>query len=366
MIKRSATHPKKRPEFIVFQMILPFFLGLLSYSCASMGPKKNELTDFRIWNDIQYPFREVVNANVSTSLNDLLAPEEISSLENWRNTTPLLEDFFLSECAGCSDDIYNLKPVYKFEKGKLIHFGVQSEMGIENLVYKRKGAFITRFYIFQGTSQEEIHQGLQDIPNLEHVLEGAYPTAVDQDRISMEYMEYHNDHDPDNPWYRSLFPTKISYLIDLKKKKPAVRFRVDSGFYSIQKMSADGAYQMINFVEPLFIANASVADESISYSSVTDAFYGNATFFFFELAEEADISIRLESATKDKDFRFSIFGNQGFFTLNEYLNKKGKLYSQYEAELAKGRYLIRVIHEDSDYAEKPLYSLYLDHQQTNQ
>jgi hypothetical protein len=365
MIKRSATHPKKQHEFIEFQMILLFFLGLLSCSCVSTGPKKKELTDFRIWNDIQYTFREVVNTDVSTSLNDLLAPEEISRLEKWRNTTPLLEDFFRSECAGCSDDTYSLKPVYRFEKGKFIHFGVQSEMGIENLVYKRKGAFITRFHLFQGASQEEIHQGLQDIPNLEHVLEGSYPTAVDQEKISMEYMEYHNDHDPGNPWYQSIFPTKISYMIDLKKKSPALRFRVDGGFYSFQKMDSDGVHQIINFVEPLFIANASAADGPIAYSSVTDAFYGNATFFFFELTEKADISIRLESATRDKDFQFSIFENKGFLTLDEYQNKKGKLNKQYESELAKGRYLIRVLHEDSDYAEKPLYTLYLDHQQTN-
>nr|WP_288981915.1 hypothetical protein [uncultured Allomuricauda sp.] len=40
------------------------------------------------------------------------------------------------------------------------------------------------------------------------------------------------------------------------------------------------------------------------------------------------------------DFSFSVLENNGFFTIEEYLNKKGELFGQYKVVLKKGGYLI--------------------------
>ncbi|UBZ13357.1 hypothetical protein LDL77_15910 [Flagellimonas marinaquae] len=57
------------------------------------------------------------------------------------------------------------------------------------------------------------------------------------------------------------------------------------------------------------------------------------------------------------DFSFSVLENNGFFTIEEYLNKKGELFGQYNVVLKKGGYLIRTLHENADYAETPLYTV---------
>tara|TARA_Y100001001_G_scaffold164835_1_gene199417 strand:+ start:7302 stop:7448 length:147 start_codon:yes stop_codon:yes gene_type:complete len=43
---------------------------------------------------------------------------------------------------------------------------------------------------------------------------------------------------------------------------------------------------------------------------------------------------------EDMDFSFSVLENNGFFTIEEYLNKKGELFGQYKVVLKKGGYLI--------------------------
>lgn len=336
------------------------FLVSLLGSCRSMFIDKQELAAFRVLNRMNYPYQEVLNKDVSASLQDVLGGEEISILENWRNAAPFLENFLDTECAGCTDTFGRFKPMYRVNKGKIVHFGLQNEIGVENWVFKKSGAFVTRFYTFQGESKEQIHEALIDSQSIDYFLEGIYPIKIDDNHCYLEHIEFEYSSGMNGQWYQPMFPTKINYEINLAEEKPILRFKIDGGLYSYQRPNENGEFQIINFVEPLIYANAVDYDELMSYSSFTDAFYANATFFLLNLEEEAQVSIRIETKEAGKDFNFSVFENEGFYTMEEYLQKESPLFDRYQNKIGKGEFLIRVLHEDSDFAERPLYTVYID------
>lgn len=342
-------------RILVLLCLLP-----LCFSCGSLFIPTEEQQVFKILNKVQYPSQEFLNKQASTSLIHNLTPKEISKLTTWNSTASFLENFRNTECVGCSDNIGKFKPMYNVRKGKFIHFGLQSEMGVENWVFKKNGAFVTRFHSFQGESKERIQKSLKDIQNINYVLEGVYPIHIDEQNVYLEHIQFENPQAYNNEWYQPVFHTTIGYMVDLKEKSPELRFKFDGGLYSYQRPSKKGEPQIINFVEPMFYGNAVDIDEPQTYSSVTDAFYANATFFLLNLEEETKVSIKIESNIEGKDFIFSIFENQGFYTLEEYLSKKGELFGSYKALLDKGSHLIRVLHENVDYAEKPLYNVYIE------
>ena len=104
-------------------------------------------------------------------------------------------------------------------------------------------------------------------------------------------------------------------------------------------------------------ANAVAGDSPLTYSSVTDAFYANATFFLLNLEEEAEVSISIRSKIENKDYSFSLLENNVFFTMEEFLQKESPTFDRYQHSLHKGSYLIRVLHENADYMESPLYTI---------
>lgn len=336
------------------------FIALLFVSCKALVPTSGEKVVFETLDSVMYPFQEITNENGSKSFSDLLEEKEIVLLDDWRKSTSILANFIQAECAGCSNRTADLKPLYKTEKGKFIHFGIQNEMGVENWVFKKNGRFMTRFYMFQGETQEKINEELKDFRNIDYVFESVYPIEINTKNVYLEHVSYAHGLEADNQWYKTIYPTKISYAIDLKQKNPVLRFMFKGGLYSYQKPNKNGQNQIINFVEPSFYANAVTIDEPQSYSSLTDAFYANATFFLFFLEEDGEVSIRMKSKIKGMDFRFSVLENNGFFTMEEYLNKKGKLRGQYREKLKKGEYLIRVAHENADFMQNPLYTVEID------
>jgi hypothetical protein len=176
----------------------------------------------------------------------------------------------------------------------------------------------------------------------------------------LEHIQFENPQAYNNEWYQPMFPTKIGYAINLMEKPPELRFKIEGGLYSYQRPNKKGEPQIINFVEPLIYANAVAMDEPMSYSSFTNAYYANATFFLLNLEENAQVSIRLESKTQGTAFKFSLLENNGFHTIEEYLQKESQLFDRYQNTMEQGKYLIRVIHENADYAENPLYTVYID------
>lgn len=338
---------------------LLFFIFLLG-SCKSLFVDKQELAAFKVLKRLDYPHQEMVNKYVTESLQDVLTEKEILILEKFGGSAPLLENFIQTECVGCSNSIGRTKPLYGLKKGKFIHFGLQNEIGVENWVFKKNGAFATRFHSFQGASKEEIEEALKDIQNIDYVLEGVYPVYIDEQNVYLEHIQFENPQAYHNKWYQPMFPTKIGYSIDLAEKQPELRFRMEGGLHSYQRPDENGEPQIINFVEPLMYANVVGIDEPLSYSSVTDAFYANATFFLMDLEEEAEVSIHIESRIAGKDFKFSVLENDGFYTMKEYLDKKETYLDRYQNTMDKGNYLIRVLHENADYAEKPLYTVYIN------
>jgi hypothetical protein len=323
-----------------------------------LGGRKIEV--YNILNKMSYPYQEMESQAVSHSIGETLMDDEISTLEYWRKSMPMIKSLIQSECVGCSDTVSKFKPVYKVHKGKYVHFGFKNEMGVENWVFKKNGAFKARLYSFQGESKEEIKKALKDIQDIDYVLQGVYPVKIDNSSIYLKHVEFEYPSELNESWYRPMFPTTIKYQIDLNEKSPILRFKLEGGLYSFQKPDENGTYRIINFVEPLFYANAVDLDEPMSYSSFTDAFYANATFFIMDLEDDAHVSIRIESKNIGNDFKFSLFNNDGFYTIEDYLQKEHPSFQQVKRKIKKGRYLIRVLHKNADYAENPLYTIYID------
>ena len=329
-------------------------------SCSALIVDTEAQKVFKTFKKVHYPYESVENQYVTESLQNVLTDEEISTIKKFSDSTTLLTNFVETECAGCTQTLESLKPIYSIRKGKFYHFGFRNEIGIENWVFKKNGAFVTRFHMFQGESQERIREALEDIQSLDYFLEGVYPIKIEDKHIYLEHIAFEYQLETNDQWYRLMFPTKINYEINLAEKSPVLRFKIDGGLFSYQRPNEHGAYQIINFVEPLVYANAVDINEPMSYSSVTDAFYANATFLMLNLEYDAQVSITIESKMEGKDFRFSVFKNDGFHTVEEYLQKESPLFDRYQNKMGKGRYLVRVLHEDSDYAEKPLYTVYID------
>jgi len=362
MLKKPMIFYKiqKRHTSFFSKMVMLVFLLLLLGSCNALPLRERKMEVYNILNKIAYPYQEITNQKVSHSVGQALEDDEISTLKYWKKSMPVIKNFLQSDCVGCVKEIAQLKPIYRVEKGRYIHFGLQDDLGVQNLVFKKNRGFIGQFYMFQGESKEQIHDALKNIKKRNHVIEGVYPTEINSKNIYLKQMEINHNSVDDNQWYKPMFPTKIGYAIELKKKNNILRFRFEGGLYSYQRPDKNGRHQIINFVQPLIYANAVGIDEPISYSSFTKAYYANATFFMLNLEEEAEVSIHIESNTAEKTFRFSVLENDGFYTMDEYLKKEEIMFDQYQYKLVKGKYLIRVLHDNSDYDESPLYTLKID------
>ncbi|MEZ4970243.1 MAG: hypothetical protein R2814_11440 [Flavobacteriaceae bacterium] len=335
---------------------LLFFIALVLGSCKSLPPTVGELKVFKAWDELYYPYQKIVNEDASTTLQDVLVDQEISMLADWRKSEPVLKNLFQTECAGCSNTVGGLQPLYRVEKGKYIHFGLKNSMGVENLVFQKNGHFINRFYMFQGQSKNQVHEELKDIRKIDQALEGIYPTQMNSKRIHLEHITYDNL-DLGVQWYKTMYPTKMGYMIDFKKKSPDLQFKFEGGLYSYQENNKRGDFKIVNFYEPSFLANAVGHGENLSFIAHADGYYANATFFLISLDEEAEITIEIQPYIKGTKFLFSVFENSTFHTMDKYLNKKEKLFSIYTNRLKKDDYLIRVIHHSADYSEVPLYSM---------
>ena len=342
------------------KIILIIVLYTATSSCSALMVDTEERKVFKTFKKVHYPYESVENQYVTESLQNVLTDEEISTIKNFSDSTILLENFLETECAGCTYSLESFKPIYSIRKGKFYHFGFRNEIGVENWIFKNNGAYVTRFYMFQGESQEHLLEALKNIKSIDNFLEGVYPIKIEDKHIYLEHVACEYQLEMNDQWYQPMFPTKINYEINLAEKSPVLRFKIDGGLFSYQRPNENGAYQIINFVEPLVYANAVDINETMSYSTVTDAFYANATFLMLNLEEDAQVSITIESKTEGKDFTFSVFKNDGFQTVEEYLQKESRLFDRYQNTMGKGRYLVRVLHEDSDYAEKPLYTVYID------
>ncbi|UZD22938.1 hypothetical protein PBT90_05840 [Algoriphagus halophytocola] len=338
-------------------LLLSFLV--LSSSCISVKATEEESKIFNYLNQIEYPFTEFKNENRNSSISDFLKEDEILILKNWNNSLGAPERLLQSECIGCPDHSSDLRPVYKVHNGKFIHFGLGSSQGIQNLIFRKNGAFTDQFYLYEGASQQELQQEAEKKNRTEfEVIAGVYPIEIGRKKLYQELYE-------DNPleagenWYATPYPTQILFERSFLEKREDLGFRFQGGLYSIQGQSDSGEFRIYNFVEPIYYANAMDTD-AVSHSSITDAFYANATFFLLDLESDMNVSIQIKSHTPGKDYRFSVLKNQEFLTINEYLKNNAGFYDQYRNKLKKGSYLIRILHEDSDYAEKRLYTVYID------
>jgi len=333
MLKKPMIFYKiqKRHTSFFSKMVMLVFLLLLLGSCNALPLRERKMEVYNILNKIAYPYQEITNQKVSHSVGHALEDDEISTLKYWKKSMPVIKNFLQSDCVGCVKEIAQLKPIYRVEKGRYIHFGLQDDLGVQNLVFKKNRGFIGQFYMFQGESKEQIHDALKNIKKRNHVIEGVYPTEINSKNIYLKQMEINHNSVDDNQWYKPMFPTKIGYAIELKKKNNILRFRFEGGLYSYQRPDKNGRHQIINFVQPLI-----------------------------NLEEEAEVSIHIESNTAEKTFRFSVLENDGFYTMDEYLKKEEIMFDQYQYKLVKGKYLIRILHDNSDYDESPLYTLKID------
>lgn len=332
-------------------------LLIISSSCNAIKPTVEEAKAFKSLNRIKYPIAEIKNGDSPNTISDFLEKEEILTLENWKNLAGNPERLLKSECVGCPDEISGYFPVYKVKKGKFIHFGLKNSQGIQNLVFRKNGAFMNHYFMCEGYSQEQFNDKLQkqDLEEYE-VIEGVYPIEIGKEKLVQELVEY-NSFAGIEDWYESPLPTKIVFERVLREKRTDLPFKFISGLYSFQGEDKTGEFKIINFFEPIFYANAVDFNENKSFESFSDGYYGNATFFLISLEEASEIEINIESNVPNQKFQFSVFENDTFHTLEEYLNMNMAQFDSFLEPLEKGQYLIRVIHENSDFSEDPLYSL---------
>lgn len=196
------------------------------------------------------------------------------------------------------------------------------------------------------------------IRNEFELIAGVYPIEIGRKKL---YMELYGGYplDVGENWYATPYPNQIVFESSFLKKRDDLVFRFQGGMYSIQGKSNTGEFRIYNFVDPVYYANAMDTD-AVSYSSISDAYYANVTFFLLDLETAMNVSIQFKSKTQGKAYKFSVLVNESFFTMDEYLKKDKELYDQYKNKLKKGSYLIRILHEYSDYAEKRLYTIYID------
>ena len=344
-----------RPKFLV---ILLGFL-VLSSSCHSIKPTVEEIKIFESLNQIEYPFTEFKNGNESTVITDFLKANEILILKDWKKSLGAPKRLLQSECIGCPDHSSSLAPIYRVKNGRFIHFGLKDSQGVQNLVFRKNGAFTNQFYMFEGRSQEELQKELEKKNRQEfEVFEGVYPIEIGKKKLYQELLESNSFTGVEN-WYTTPYPTRIVVERILLEKRNELGFRFKGGIYSIQGEDKTGEFRIYNFVEPIFYANAMDTQGASSQSSITEGFYANATFFLLDLDSEINVSIQIKSNTSGKEYKFSVLENESFLTIEEYLKNDAVLFDQYQNKLSKGSYLIRILHENSDYAEKPLYTIHI-------
>lgn len=340
-------------------LVIVLGFQVLSSSCISVKATEEEINIFNYLNQIEYPFTEFNYGNGTPSISDFLKEDEIFILKDWKKSLGAPERLLQSECIGCPDHSSDLRPVYKVHNGKFIHFGLGSSQGIQNLIFRKNGAFTDQFYLYEGASQQELQQEAEKKNRNEfEVIAGVYPIEIGRKKLYQELYE-DNPLDAGENWYATPYPTQIVFERSFLKKREDLAFRFQGGMYSIQHQSNTGEFRIYNFVEPVYYANAMDTD-AVSYSSISDAYYANATFFLLDLETAMNVSIQIKSKTQGKEYKFSVLENESFFTMDEYLKKDKELYDQYKNKLKKGAYLIRILHEDSDYAEKPLYTIHID------
>ncbi|WP_186754066.1 hypothetical protein [Echinicola salinicaeni] len=333
---------------------------ILSSSCHAVKPTVEEAKVFKSLNQISYPFAEIKNGNGTNTISDFLEEEEISTLENWKKLAGNPERLLQLECLDCSDQFSEFYPVYRVKKGKFIHFGLKSSLGIQHLVFRKNGAFTNQFFMFEGYSQEEINKEIQKQNLGEYeVIEGVYPMEIGKKKVYLELVEYNSFTGIEN-WYTTPFPSKLVFEIDLQEKRTDLPFMFRSGLYSFQVEDNTGEFKIINFFEPIFIANAVDSNENQYFESYSGGYYANATFFLISLEKDSEIEIDIESNDPNQKFQFSIFKNDSFRTLEEYLNMSMVQFDSFLEPMEKGEYLIRVIHDNSDFEEAPLYNIHIN------
>ncbi|WP_108866877.1 hypothetical protein [Aquimarina aquimarini] len=342
---------KKTFLFIIILAILA--------SCKSLKVLKTESEIFNILNKITYQHKDITDKNEGYhNVADFLNESEITKIEAWKSPEPTLENFYGADCIGCSNDIKKFTPIYRAEKGNFIHFGLKKSMGIENLVFNKKGAFITHFFTYQHYSQSQIEKELKERGNSGYVISGIFPTTINANHIYLKHLEY-SDQTDNGEWYNTSFPMALEYYINVKEKQHVLRFKFKGGFYSYQRDDANGDLRMIHFFEPEFVANAVDFNQQSSFSSKTKGYYGEATFFLIKIEKKMNLSVVINSKIVEKKFQFSILENNSFNTIEQYVNKHSELYTTYNKNLEKGEYLIRVINGKSTYWNMPLYDLNL-------
>ncbi|MCD8416065.1 hypothetical protein G1J88_11695 [Tenacibaculum dicentrarchi] len=338
--------------------ILILFAFLLA-GCVSTKITKEEKEIFEILNKITYQHNNITDEDIDYhTIAGFLNENEILKLKIWKSTEPTLKNFYNTECIGCSNNINKLTPIYRVEKGNFVHFGLKKSIGIENLVFNKKGNFITHFFTYQSYSQAQIEKELKKRGNDTYVISGIFPTIINTNEIHLKHLEYSNQTD-NSEWYNTAFPMELEYYINVKEKQHVLRFKFNGGFYSYQKDDKNDDHRMIHFFEPEFVANTVDFNQLSSFSSKTKGYYGEATFFLIKIKKKMNLSVVINSKIVEKKFQFSILENNSFNTIEQYVNKHSELYTTYNKNLEKGEYLIRVINGKSTYWNMPLYDLNL-------
>ncbi|MEB2777368.1 hypothetical protein SYJ56_18785 [Algoriphagus sp. D3-2-R+10] len=336
---------------------LPFLILILFGACKSMKPSADDKLVYASLKEINFPFKKVKSADGAHFITEFLDEKQLETLASWKGSKPPIKSLLQSECLGCPDPVSKLSPMYRFKKGKFIHYGFKNSLGVQNWVFRKNGAFIRQFYMYQGDNPNQIIAAMSN-KNLEEysVIEGIYPIEVTKKEVYQEVVEYNNSQALEN-WYSSPFPTKLAILQPFQTSKVEVQYKFNSGLYSHQETDLTGKFKIINFVEPVFIANAVSQNQHPSYISSTDGYYANATFYLITLDEDAALSIEVNSKIKAQQFKFSVFENNAYRSLEEYRTLPAELLESYQGNLKKGGYLIRIIHEGPEYREEPLFKI---------
>ena len=305
----------------------------LMYSCKSTRVSILDAKSFVLLNKLNYASNNLENSNLLSP--NSLSTIELEYLENWSKKHQKTKNFNNAECVGCNTSFSNLKPVYRIKKGKYIHFGLQSNIGIKNFVFNKKGTFVTTFFSSQGYSKtamnKAIGQGNKDI------LISIYATKLTKKAIYLEHFEYSNQNENDG-WYNTLIPLHFKLFIDFKEKNPEMRFIFNGGLYSLQDQDENKEYRTVNFFEPTFVLDANNKHESVLINGYT----ANVSFYLINIDENSEAEISINSNLKDESFNFSVLNNTSYLTLNEYLTNKKPLNNHLKKIFKKGTYLVCV------------------------